>query len=190
MTMKATMLLLAVAATAVIATRTTLPSSAERPAPAQTGGSDRGVAVRMPDPPAASGAMPPLRVSRVEVHEVGEGSHAGAAGDLLLTVHGQGFLETAAAPTVQIGKASFGDTMVSLDRTQLFVVVPRGRVHELETADAAEIVVANPGARRDTAHARATLRGPSRDLVQAATKAPRARLFFRSGRFVRELAGR
>jgi hypothetical protein len=159
--------------------------------PANPGPPDKGERFREPRAPLVSPrAAAPLRVQRLEAHELAEGTHSGAPGDLLLTLHGQGFLETAKAPRLEIGeKVLLDDTMANPEGTELYVVLPRQRIRELQALRFREIAVRNPGAREKTEHARATMRATPADLRPPAG-APRARLVFRRGFFVRELVQR
>ncbi|HET9314385.1 MAG TPA: hypothetical protein VFQ51_02305 [Vicinamibacteria bacterium] len=162
-----------------------------QPGPADAGQTEKGASFQEAKIPLVTPRPPaPLRVERLEANELAEGTQTGSPGDLLLTFHGQGFQETAKAPRVEIGgKTVFDDTMVDLEGTQLFVVVPRGRLGELQALRFQEIVVANPGAREKTDYSRTTVRAAPADLRPAAG-APRARLVFRRGVFVRELVQR
>jgi hypothetical protein len=180
---------IALAAAAAAAIFVAQAQDRRRPGPAEAGQTDKGVRFREPKTPLVTprpGA--PLRVERLEVHELAEGTHTGTPGDLLLTFYGQGFLETARAPRIEIGgKVVLDDTMANPEGTQLFVVLPRRRMPEVEALRFKEIVVANPGAREKTEYSRATVRATPADLRRPATGAPRARLVFRRGVFVREL---
>ena len=162
------------------------------PGPADIGQTDRGVRFQSPKvPPVAPRQAAPLRVGRFEVNELAEGTHVGSPGDLLLTLQGQGFLETAKAPRVEIGgKLVFDDTMVGRDGTQLFVVLPRQRVAEVDKLQFDQIVIRNPGARENTEFARATVKASPADIRRPAAGAARARLVFRAGAFERELVQR
>lgn len=183
--------LLAVAAAAA-ALLLTAQARDRQPAPANPGPPQRGDGFRTPKAPLVSPRpVPPLRVQRLEVNELADGTHAGRPGDLLVTLHGQGFLETARAPRLEIGgKIVLEDTMANPAGTELYVVLPRPRIPEVQALRFQEVVVRNPGAREKTEHARATVRATPADLRAPAPGAPRARLVFRRGFFVRELVQR
>lgn len=160
------------------------------PAPGEVGMTEEGVRFEMPKVEAVSAPHPePLRLERLEVHLLAEGTHLGNAGDLLVTFHGQGFLETAHSPRVDLadGEVVFDDTVADRERRRLFLVIPAERVAELERLSIREVVVRNPGALEDTEYSRAAIETSSGELLRPAPGAPKARLVYRDGFFSREL---
>ncbi len=194
MTLSRAALALALLTSSAIAAAQEPKGTEERPAgPAEVGVTERGVRFQMPPTePLAIREPEPLRVERVEVHELAPGTHWGTPGDVLVTVHGRGFQETAKSPRLELagGTVVFDETIVDAEGAMLFVVIPRQRVPELERLDFREIVVANPGARQDPKYARASLEATAAELLRPAPGAAGVLLVYRDGRFTRQLVER
>ncbi len=162
------------------------------PGPSDGGVTDEGVRFQMPPTRPIEVRRPePLRVDRLEVHELAPGTDWGAPGDLLVTIHGRGFQETARSPRLELpdGTVLVGETIVGGEGAQLFAVIARQRVAELERLSFQEILVANPGARQSPEYASAPVKVDAAQLLRPAADAL-ARLLYRDGRFVRELGPR
>ncbi len=180
-----------VTAAAVVAAQEPKGTAARPAGPAEAGVSEEGVSFQMPAAQPVEVRRPePLRAERVEVHELAPGTDWGAPGDLLVTIHGRGFQETARSPRLELAGAAvvFEETIVDAEGAMLFVVIPRQRVPELERLSFQEVVVVNPGARQDPKYARAAVEATAAELLRPAAGAPRALLVYRDGRFRRELA--
>ncbi|MGH9464313.1 MAG: hypothetical protein ACRD0X_01620 [Thermoanaerobaculia bacterium] len=189
---KAALAFALVAAAVILAAQE--PERAKEPlGPAGVGVTDEGVRFQLPATEPIEIRQPePLRVERLEAHELAPGTHWGAPGDLLVTIHGRGFQETARSPRLELanGTVLVDETVVDAEGTQLFAVIPRQRVAELERLSFQEVVVANPGARQSSDYARATVKAGAAELLRPPPDAARALLVYRDGRFVRELVVR
>lgn len=177
-------------AAAIVAAQEPKTTEARPTGPAEAGVTEEGVAFQMPAPQPVEVRRPePLRAERVEVHELAQGTHWGAPGDLLVTIHGRGFQETARSPRLELagGTVVFEETIVDAEGAMLFVVIPRQRVSELERLSLQEVVVVNPGARQDPEYARAALEATAAELLRPAPGAAPALLVYRDGRFTRQL---
>jgi len=162
------------------------------PRPSDVGRTEKNVEFRVPDiQPITLREVRPLKVERFEVHELAEGSHAGETGDPLLTFHGQGFLATSKSPQVVLagGKVVLVDTLMNLEGTQLFVVISREMRSKIEVLDLEEVIVVNPGGRQDTKYGHVSVAARVEDLLHPEKGAPKARLLYEKGEFVRYLVG-
>jgi hypothetical protein len=129
----------------------------------------------------------PLRVDTFHVQRVGPGSGLGAAGDLLITFRGEGFMLTSRAPRVQLtGDFALEGTEVNRDGTELFVLVPRTQLSRIQGMRFDSVVVANPGSRRETPFAGIAVRATAARLLRPDPDAPVVRLVYRDGAFSRE----
>ncbi|HSK17692.1 MAG TPA: hypothetical protein VK912_01025 [Longimicrobiales bacterium] len=132
----------------------------------------------------------PLRVDSLQVQRIAGASDLGAAGDLLITFHGQGFALTSLAPRLIIsGDLALESTEINRDGTELYVVLPRNLMSRIEAMRFDSVTVANPGARQDTEFARASVRATSARLLRPDPTAPAVRVLYRDGAFSREPAG-
>lgn len=156
--------------------------------PASPGDPD-GREVRMPPTPVQQLATQRrLQVDSFQVQRIASGSDLGAAGELLITFIGQGFLLTARAPRVHIVEGLVLDvTEVNRDGTELYVVLPRAVMSRVEAARFDSVVVANPGGREDTEFARAPVRATAAQLLRPDPRAPAVRVVYRDGAFSREM---
>lgn len=185
--------LLAIVLTAAAVASLAAQETERTPTPGEVGTTEQGVRFEMPKAEAVSAPRPePLRLERLEAHLLAAGTHLGEAGDLLVTFHGQGFLETARSPRVELadGEVVFDDTVADRERRQLFLIIPSERVAELERLSLRQVVVRNPGALEDTEYSRGAIETSTRELLRPAPGAPKARLVYRDGFFTRELVER
>lgn len=165
----------------------------ESPKPGDAGRSPDGVAFQVPELKAVAMAQPkPLRVERLEVHELAEDTETGNPGDLLLTFYGQGFLSTAKSPQLELagGEIIFDDTLVNLDGSRLFVVISHELIPKLERLDFEAIIIRNPGGMEDTEYSQASLKTTPGELLRLDPGAAQARVVYRKGEFIRELVER
>jgi hypothetical protein len=151
-------------------------------------GDREGRQFRMPaDTPPPGVTQQPLRVDSFHVQRVAGGSDLGAPGDLLITFRGQGFALTSKAPRLLLtGGFALESTEINRDGTELYVLVPRNQVTRIEGMRFDSVVVANPGARRDTEFARASVRATAARLLRPDPDAAAVRLVYRDGAFSRE----
>ena len=163
----------------------------EQPRPGDAGQTERGIEFRAPETAPIELRQPEtLRVDSFDIHELAEGTHSGEPGDLLLTVRGRGFLETSRSPQIELGgEVVFEDTVTDLEGTVLFAIISRETAERIRALDFSELVVRNPGGRDDTDYGRAVLEATPRKLARPAASAPKARLLFKDGVYVRELIG-
>jgi hypothetical protein len=154
-------------------------------------GDREGTEFRMPPgEPQQVARQQPLRVDSFQVQRIAGGSDLGAAGDLLVTFHGQGFVLTSLAPRLIVGEdLALESTEVNREGTELYVVLPRNVMSRIEAMRFDSVVVANPGARQDTEFARASVRATSARLLRPDPAAPAVRVVYRDGAFSREPAG-
>lgn len=131
----------------------------------------------------------PLRVDTFEVQRVAGGSALGAAGDLLITFRGQGFMLTARAPRVQLTPDfALEATEMNREGTELFALVPRSQMAKIATLRFDSVTVANPGAKQEGEHAPRSVRATAARLLRPDPDAPAVRLVYRDGWFSREPA--
>lgn len=82
------------------------------------------------------------------------------------------------------------DTLVNPAGTELFAVLPRETAARMAGLDLSTLVVRNPGGLEDTDYSRAAIETSAEALLAPAAGAPGARLVFRDGVYVREIADR
>jgi hypothetical protein len=135
--------------------------------------------------------QPSLRVGAFQAERVAGGSGLGAAGDLLITFRGQGFVLTAKAPRVLVAEGvTLEASEINRDGTELYVLVPRAQIAKIAALRFDSVVVANPGARQDKEFGRVAVRATAAQLLRLDPAAPAVRLVYRDGAFSRETAPR
>lgn len=181
---------IAVVAAAAIAATVAIAQVRNERSPAQPGERQDGTAFRTPSLPAQQVRRPePLRVDSFVVHRIGQGSALGAAGDLLITFAGRGFMLTARAPRVLVGDDLVLDaTEINAGGTELYVLVPASLTTRIQSMRFDSVIVANPGGLQDTEHARAAVAATPDRLLRPERDAPTVRLVYDDGSFRRELA--
>ena len=181
-----TMMRIGLAAAAVVVTLG-ITQAVRDQNPAGAGELD-GKPFRMPAEKAAPAARQlPLRVDSFVVQRVAQGSAWGAAGDLLITFRGQGFMLTSRAPRVLLtDKDVLEATEINRDGTELYVLVPRAQIARVQGLRFDSVVVANPGAIQTGEFARASARASPAQLTSPARDAATVRLVYRDGAFSRE----
>ncbi|MEY3443506.1 MAG: hypothetical protein RLZZ519_1787 [Bacteroidota bacterium] len=106
----------------------------------------------MPEEPAEdkpfdlSAPPPPLQVAKTEIWKIGNGSEVGEAGDWMLVLQGQGFVEAERPPVVHIGEdVILSEVYVAKRGQELFARIPAALAAQLKAIDFDNIWVQNPG---------------------------------------------